>query len=272
MVSARSRCVFAVAVILGPLVMQASANGTSPHPQVAGSFSNTTPEKNQKVTATACWSNTSVGEVVELDAGLGTKLKWRPIQRFRVTTPSGCHAWNVSTGTYGLHQFIVRTYAKKKVVAKGRISHFVTYGAVPVGTFFQSIFQCWGLGTVSNGTNVYPEGCNFNTGNYSASSPNVTNFASKTTCRSITVNMLATDNFGGDTNSVGSEYFDLIQATSSPQILNFGDNQVITHTFTLDGSAANVETWGVGDSNNLYYNRISILSTGSADCSSPSGV
>jgi hypothetical protein len=85
--------------------------------------------------------------------------------------------------------------------------------------------------------------------------------------------MVATDYAAGDLQSSGTETLQLIQSATNPQTVSFGDNQVITQTFSLDGSQGNFQDWGTGDSNNSFnQNRIYFLTNGTADCSSVSGV
>lgn len=267
--------VFLQALILSGIVsvgVPGPASASSPAPHVSISVSSHTPERSQKFIGSACWSGAKMGEIIQLEVGVGTKLRWRPIQRSRVTTVSGCVSWKLSGGSFGPHQYVEQVLEAGRVIAKSRVAHIVTYGQISVNTFFQSVLGCTNTGTVSTVTNVYPYICSFRTGGYSASSQNVHNFQSKSTCRSLTVTVVGTDNSNGDPNSQGTETLQLIQSATNPQTVSFSDNQLVTETFTLDGSQGNFQDWSTGAQPFYAQNTIFFLAKGTADCSSISGV
>jgi hypothetical protein len=247
-------------------------------PAVVVTFSNSAPEQSTSISATVCWSRARSGEVVELDAATGLHHVWRVVGRYTTRTASGCEPWSLSSGAIGSHPFRSDVRLHNRVIVNGPAANLRTFGTIDAATFFSSEFGCTDSGTVSTGSHTYGYFCDMNTGYYLASGPNAWTFRHSTTCRSITLAMVATDDSHGDVSSFGTETLDVIQNSLDPQVVSFGDNQVQTSTFHLDGSAGQIEGWGLGDSNHesfsnyLWNNRVFFIANGStADCSSLSG-
>ena len=241
-------------------------------PKVTVTFSNSAPEQSTPISATVCWSQARRGEVIELDAAAGLHQVWRAIDRYTARTASGCKPWSLNSGGIGSHPFRADVRLRNRVIVNGPSARLQTFGPINAATFFSSEFGCSNGGTVSTGTHTYGYFCSMSVGTSSASSPNAWTFQHSTTCRSITLAMVATDDSGGDTSSSGTETVNLIQSSLDPQVVSFGDNQVQTSTFQLDGSTGQIEGWGLSDSNSNNFNAIFFIANGStADCSSLSG-
>jgi len=243
-----------------------------PVPIATLSSSSLAPETGANVQMTTCWHKSFGIANAKLEVTVGTLHVWKVTnQRIGIPT-SGCVSWNILAGPIGLNSYRIILTGHGVTTSISNVINLTTFGPISVATLINSEFgsyNCNGNGTVSNGTNIYPTFCRLYGG--SATSPNVTTFSQPTTCRSMTLSVMGTNNSSGNAADTNVDTFEVIQSSLNPQTFTFPANQVQTFTVNLDGSKGAIQTWsGTYDTFERFY---LLSSAGSmADCSSLSGV
>jgi len=243
-----------------------------PIPTVALTASSTAPETGSNVQMSTCWQKSFGTAAAKLEVAEGTTQAWHIINQRLDIAASGCVAWNIVAGTLGATSYRVVLIGSGVTNAVSGDVTLTVFGPISTATFFQSELGC-NSGTVSNGSFVYPEYC-AEFASADASSPSVSAFNKPTTCRSLTLSLMGTDQSSGDTSDTNVDTFEVIQASLAPQTFAFPANQVTSVTIQLDGSAASLQTWDSAPNNYNYAEYIYELQSPSstADCSTLSGV
>ena len=252
-----------------------AAAATTKAPAVVFSISNLNPEQNTTIAVKACFANVPKGDVVEVDRAAGTSLVYRAIARVIPKTPSSCAKWAVNSGPIGAHPF-------RAVLLKGAIPFLRTapktvrtFGRISGVTFFTSLqLHQNNSGTVSAGNHVFPMFDYWEVGYNRVGSPDSVTFASKTTCRSLTLAMVTTNSLNGDPTSQEVATMQLIQGSLDPESVTLTANTPTKKTFKLDGSIGQLQGWEVSaGQNTVGVGVVAFLSNQSwADCSSTTGV
>jgi hypothetical protein len=262
----------AAAVAMSCSGVALAAAATTKAPAVVFSISNLNPEQNTTITVKACFANVPKGDVVEVDRAAGTSLVYRAIARVIPKTPSSCAKWAVNSGPIGVHPF-------RAVLLKGATPYLRTapktvrtFGRISGATFFTSLqLNADNSGTVSAGGHVFPMFDDWGVGNGRVDNPVSETFASKTTCRSLTLAMVTTNSLSGDPTSQEVVTMQLIQGSLDPESVTLTANNPTKKTFKLDGSIGQLQGWRVSSNENYGY--VTFLSNQSwADCSSTTGV
>jgi hypothetical protein len=236
--------------------------------RVTERLSNANPSTSTTIHATACWTNARRGEVVELDVQSSATLSWKAVAHATIHAANGCETWARTSGALGKYPYRTDVRRGRSIVGMSSVSLERTFGTISAASFFKGEFGCQGGGTVSTGSQTYDYFCSLSAGPKSQS--DYVTFPLATTCRSLTLSMVATGNAKGnpaDTSTVVVE----IQQDNNTQPAIFTDNELETFTYHLDGHAAALNIWdspGNSDGDAAYF----LTSGSSAICSSSTGV
>jgi len=88
----------------------------------------------------------------------------------------------------------------------------------------------------------------------------------ETSCRSMTVGLVASTDPTGENSSPGSATLEVEQSTLNAQTFTFPDNELTTETIQLDGSQLQFEYTDTNKWSVLYF-----INQGTADCDTPTG-
>jgi hypothetical protein len=237
-------------------------------PKATERLSNANPSAATTIHVTSCWTNAQRGDVVELDVQSSSTLSWKTVTHATIDATKGCEVWSRTAGAIGRYPYRTDVRHGRSVLAVSSVTLERTYGTISAEAFFKGEFGCQGGGTVSTGTQTYNYFCSLSAGP-KAQSDYVT-FPLATTCRSLTLSMVATGNAKGnpaDNSTVVVE----IQQDNNTQPAIFADNVLENFTYHLDGHAAALNIWdspGNSDGDVTYF----LTSGSSAICSSSTGV
>jgi hypothetical protein len=267
--AAWGRCVTTVVMVVGPVLgVLTHAAGASAPPSVSVITSNVSPELNSLVRYTECWSRAHRSDLLSMDQ-LETSINrqrrtsvtsWVARANYGIRYSTGCHVWFLPTSQIGPHQYRGYIHRGTSVLAASRILTEVTYGPIS-GTQYLvhvALDRNVGLSEVSNGVELF---------NYfavwpgSPSTPFALTIPERSTCRSLTLLFLSTDDVYGDVDSKGKSTVILQQGSFSPQSFTFHDNALASKRFVLDGAPGKF-TFTNTNSSNLYL----LVPNSSADC------
>ena len=218
----------------------------------------------------ACWSAAPRGAVGEVQSvGVGG-VDWSVRARRALGHPAGCTTMAVVTGSLGAYDLRFAVLARGHLAALSPLRVLHVYGTINAAALLYAEFGCGGSTmTVSDGVHSFSADCRLSAGR-GASQPSVAQFRHPTTCRSMTLSLLGTDNPPGDLGDQSVDTLSVLQSNLPVASSTFDANRVTTVTIALDGSAATIDT-----SNNQgdFSESIYVLATGStAQCWTPMGV
>ncbi|MGC8499467.1 MAG: hypothetical protein ACP5OV_08260 [Acidimicrobiales bacterium] len=219
--------------------------------------------------ATVCWSNSparALGEVETVGSG---GLSWAVTSRFALREASGCEGLHLRAGVLGRWGLRAVVVARGRTVAVSGARSLLDYGTVSADAFWYAEFGCGDSTlTVSNGQHSFSAFCQLSAGR-GASQPSSAQFRMATTCRSMTLTYLGTDNPPGDIGDTSVDTLSVLQSRTPVQTSTFDANVVTTSTFALDGSPVTISTWNNrGDFSESIY----VIGAGSsAQCWTPTG-
>jgi hypothetical protein len=246
---------------------QASIAAAAPL-KVTERLSNANPSTSSTLRVTVCWSNAKRGDVVELDEQSPSTLSWRAVDHATIHTGTGCDSWARTSGSIGKYLYRGDVHLGRSVLGMTPVVLERTYGTISAAAFFTAEWGCQGGGSVSTGTQSYAYFCSLNAGPEAQS--DYLTFSRPTTCRSLTLSMVAT----GDVNGNPADHSTMvveIQQDNLVQPALFVDNTLKSFTYHLDDHAAALNIWdspGNSDGDAAYF-----LTNGStASCSSRAGV
>lgn len=263
-----SKTIGVVMIVSSMLIVPTSLSFASSKPGLTVKLSNSDPSPSTTIQIKVCWSNAVSGDTVSLEEESTTSLSWRVVTKATISTSSGCKEWSRSTGKIGEFPYRGEVRQGSSVVAKSGVETDHTFGTISATTFFMSELGCQGGGTVSTGAQTYQYFCTLSAG--SKASSNYDAFLHPTTCRSLTLRMIATDNSKGsptDTSNVVVE----IQQSGQTQPAIFGANDIENFTYHLNGSAGALNVWasaGFTPGEAVYF----LTSGSTAVCASASGI
>jgi hypothetical protein len=259
----------ALAVLASMLALAVPAqSATVGKLKVTVRLSNANPSTSTTIHATACWTNAQRGDVVELDVQSPSTLLWKVVDHAPVSAAKGCEVWARTSGTIGKYPYRSDIRHGRSVVGLSPVSLERTFGTISAESFFKGEFGCQGGGMVSTGSQSYSYFCSLSAGPKSQS--DFITFPLATTCRSLTLSMVATGNVKGnpaDNSTVVVE----IQQDNNTQPAIFADNVLENFTYHLDSHAAALNIWdspGNSDGDAAYF----LTSGSTAICSSSTGV
>jgi hypothetical protein len=236
--------------------------------KVTEHLSNASPLTSTTIHVSACWSNALRGDAIELDVQSASSLLWKAVAHATIGAPKGCETWTRPTGAIGKYPYRADVRQGRTVVAVSSISLERTFGTISGAAFFKGEFGCQSSGTVSTGTQTYNYFCSLSAGPEAAS--DYVAFPMPTTCRSLTLRMVATGDPQGNPADKSTMVVE-IQQDNMTQPALFVDNALETFTYHLDSHAAALNIWdspGNSDVAVAYF-----LTPGStAICSSSTGV
>jgi hypothetical protein len=265
----KRNALFLVITLLISLVFampaQSAINGLL---KVTERLSNASPASSTTIHISVCWVNAQRGDVVELDEQSSSTLLWKAVSHEVVTTARGCEALMRLSGPIGRYPYRAEVLHGKSVLGASSVTVERTFGTISAASFFGGEFGCQGGGTVSTGVETYNYFCSLRAGSKSQS--DYVAFPRPTTCRSLTLSMIAT----GDVNGNPADHSTMvveIQQDNTVQSAIFTDNELENFTYHLSSHAAALNIWdspGNSDGDSAFF-----LSNGStAICSSRTGV
>ncbi|MGB8197222.1 MAG: hypothetical protein WCF25_09485 [Acidimicrobiales bacterium] len=267
-VSTRITVALVMATVAALLAFAVPAQSAVARAKVTERLSYVNPATSTTIHITACWTNALRGDDIELDVQSTSTLLWRAVTHATISGPKGCITWARATGTIGKYPYRVDVRQGKSAVAVSSISLERTFGTISGAAFFKGEFGCQSSGTVSTGTQTYNYFCSLSAGPEAAS--DYLTFPMPTTCRSLTLRMVATGNPQGNPADKSTMVVE-IQQDNMTQPALFVDNVLETFTYHLDSHAAALNIWdspGNSDGDVAYF-----LTPGStAICSSTTGV
>jgi hypothetical protein len=265
----RSTMPLALAVLASILAFAVPAqSATAGKLKVTERLSNANPSTSTTIHATACWTNAQRGDVVELDVQSPSTLLWKVVAHAPVTTVKGCDVWARTSGAIGKYPYRADVRHGRAVEGMSPVSLERTFGTISAESFFKGEFGCQGGGTVSTGSQTYNYFCSLSAGPKSQS--DFITFPLATTCRSLTLSMVATGNAKGDPADSSTVVVE-IQQDNNTQPAIFTDNVLENFTYHLDSHAAALNIWdspGNSDGDAAYF----LTSGSTAICSSRTGV
>jgi hypothetical protein len=258
-----------MALLMTSLVFTVPAqSAVAPRLKITERLSNASPSTSTTIHATACWFNAQRGDTVELDEQSPSTLLWKTVTHATISTIKGCKVWARPSGAIGQYPYRTEIRHGRSVLIASPSILERTFGTVTGATFFKSEFGCQGGGTVSTGAQTYNYFCMLSAGPQSQSD-DVT-FPLATTCRSLTLNMVATGDAKGNPADKSTVVVE-IQQDGDVQSAIFTDNQLEKFTYKLDSHSAALNIWdnpGNSDGDAAYF----LTNGSSAICSTPTGV
>lgn len=259
----------ASAILLSSLVFALPAQSAVSGPiKVTERLSNAGPMTSTTIHVTVCWVGAPRGDSVELDEQSSSSLLWKTVAHETTSSVKGCAVWTRSSGAIGQYPYRGEVRRGKTVVGTSSVMLERTYGTISAAAFFIGEFGCQDSGSVSTGTQTYNYFCSLSAGP-KAQSDYIT-FPRATTCRSLTLSMVATGNPSGNPSDHSTMVVE-IQQDNNVQPAIFTDNQLKSFTYHLNSHAAALNIWdspGNSDGDDAYF-----LADGStAVCSSRTGV
>ena len=259
----RAVFLFSLASAISLLATPPSSAIAITHPAATAltvTFTPGAPEQNVKFTTKVCFAHAARGWKALLQESEGSAKVWRTISQFVLGSAAGCKTILMSAGGRGVKPFRARLLDGTRVRVQTPVKDLLVYGHVPASTFMSTLFNCSDTGTVDNGSHNYPYVCTFGAGTAQQAT-------GRDTCRSLTMNLVSTDNANGDPSSSGTSTGEIDQATLNPQSTSFGDNAVTSWRVNLDKSIVELKY-----NNTSYYSQLYILQAGTwADCLSATG-
>jgi len=259
----------AVTLLIASLVFavpaQSAVNGAL---KVTERLSNASPSTSTTIHLSVCWANAQRGDVVELDEQSSSTLLWKAENHAVITATKGCKVWPRTSGAIGQYPYRAEVRHGKSVLGTSPVSLERTFGTISGASFFVGEFGCEGGGTVSTGSQTYGYFCSLSAGPKAQS--DYLTFPRPTTCRSLTLSMIAT----GDANGNPADHSTMvveIQQDNTVQAAIFTDNELEKFTYHFSSHAAALNIWdspGNTDGDFAFF-----LTNGStAVCSSRTGV
>ncbi len=239
-------------------------------PTTSFDLSSTAASLNARVRVNLCWSNAPAKAAIALERQRAGASAWAVVIRRAITREAGCVATSTSVDAMGHFLYRTQVVIGRRALRTSAVRSLYAYGTISANSLFFAQFGCGSsTATVSDGVNSYQYFCQLSAGRTSTQ-PSEAVFKANTSCRSLTLRLLGTDNAPGDIGDTSIDSLNLTQSTLSPHPVSFNANTVTTATFALDGSPATLQTWNNrGDFNESVY----VLSTGSsASCWTPTGV
>jgi hypothetical protein len=231
-------------------------------------LSNTNPGTSTTIQVKACWSNAASGDTVNLDEESTSTLSWVAVAKHEISASHGCKVWSRPSGTIGEYPYRAQLRQGHSVLDTSKTRTDRTFGTISAMAFFISEFGCQGGGTVSTGTQSYNYFCTLSAGPKASSNFNM--FLHPTTCRSLTLRMIGTDDSKGSPSDTSNLVVEVIQS-GSPQPAIFGANDIDTFTYHLNGTMSALNVWATPG--NVPGEAVYFLTQGStAVCSTATGV
>lgn len=224
-------------------------------------FSNRMVEVNQRVDAQLCASNGAKGDVVSYQEAFGTHRRWKAIFQRRMSTSNQCFQYGFAEKSLGQYQFRLELLSRGKKIALTGLKRLDVFGPIPLLQLQNSVgFGCGGgSNAVSSGGHLYQSFCNYQSSN-SFSSGSYRS-GSRSSCRSMTLSLIATDDTSGVSPNAGTATLQIQQSTLNPQNFTFADDTLTAEKIQLDGSQFQLDFSDTNTNANLY-----VVSTGTADC------
>jgi hypothetical protein len=250
-----------VAASAAPLTVAASA--TAVHRVTASiSLSSSKVEMRTPLTISACVAKVPTGSKAVLQEAEGTGHVWHTVYTEAVPRGRTCFTDAVQLTSYGQVPFRVAVVTGKSLDSGTANSAVTVYGPVPLAIFFQNVAGWDNTGSVVTPGHTYA----YLVGIFDSSGGRAYNTQATTTCRSVTLTMVMSNN-SINYSDIGNTTLSIQQNSLNEQTTPaFPDEQPFTYTFNLDGS---ISSWLYEDDgtnpNGLYF------LSGTADCSSPSG-
>jgi hypothetical protein len=244
---------------------QSAANGPI---KVSERLSNTGPTTSTTIHITVCWVNAPRGDSVELDEQSSSSLLWKAVSHATVSSAKGCVVWARTSGAIGQYPYRAEVRHAKSVVGTSSVTLERTFGTISGASFFVGEFGCQGGGSVSTGTQTYNYFCSLSAGPKAQS--DFISFPRATTCRSLTLSMVATGDASGNPADHSTMVVE-IQQDNTVQSAIFTDNELENFTYHLSSHAAALNIWdspGNSDGDSTYF----LTNGSSAVCSSRTGV
>jgi hypothetical protein len=259
----------ALALLTSSLLFAAPAQSAVAGPlKVVERLSSTDPTTSTTIHITACWVNAQRGDTIELDEQSSSTLTWKAVTHKTIGIAKGCTVWARTSGAIGNYPYRVEVRHGRSILKVSPATLERTFGAVSAASFFVAEFGCQGSGTVSTGAKSYSYFCSLNAGPQSQS--DLVTFPRASTCRSLTLSMVATGNAAGNPADHATMVVE-IQQDNAVQSAIFADNELENFTYHLDSHTAALNIWdnqANSDGDAVYF-----LTTGStAICSSRTGV
>ncbi len=229
-------------------------------------FSNRMVEVNQSLTANLCASSAAKGDVLSYQEAFGTHRRWKAIFQRKLTAANQCVQYGFAERSLGQYQFRLELVARGKKLALTGLKRLDVFGPISILQFQNSVgFGCGGgSNAVSSGGHLYQSFCNysssgsFNSGSYRS--------GSRSSCRSMTLSLIATDDPSGVSPTPGTATLQIQQSTLNPQNFTFADDTLTAENIQLDGSQFQLNFSDTNTNANLY-----VVSTGTADCYTVTG-
>jgi hypothetical protein len=269
--SAMRRTTIPIALVLlaATLVLSTPTHSyASSKPKVTVKLSTSSPGIAKAIQIKVCWSDAARGDTVNLDEESTASLSWVVVSKEEVSTSSGCKVWSRSSGKIGEYPYRAAVRQGHSTLDTSAIETDRTFGTISAMAFFSSEFGCQGGGTVTAGTEAYQYFCELSAGPQATSDYN--SFLHPTTCRSLSLRMIATDNPKGSPSDTSNLVVEVVQGGSTQPAI-FGANDIENFTYHLSGAVSALNVWATPG--NVPGEAVYFLAPGStAVCSSASGI
>jgi hypothetical protein len=236
--------------------------------KVTVKLSNASPGTSTPIQIKVCWSGAPSGDTVILDEESTASLLWAVVASAKIPSTSGCRVWHRSSGKIGNYPYRAEVRLGHSVLDTSATETERTFGTISAMTFFTSVIGCQGGGSVTSGGQSYSYFCTLSAAPESSSNAN--SFLHRTSCRSLTLRMTATDNPAGSASDASNDVVE-VQQSGLVQPAIFGSNEIENFTYHLNGTVSVLNVWaspGFSTGESVYF-----LDTGStAVCSTATGI
>jgi len=255
----RFRLIAPMTVILAATLIPA-VNASASVPLASFTFSSRSLEISQSVTANLCASRGSRGDVLSYQEAFGTHRRWSAIYQKKLTRSTQCFSYTYAEKSQGQYQFRLELVSNGRKLSLSGLKRLDVFGPISILQFRNSVgFNCDGSSPVSSGGHLYQTFCSFQAGNSYRS-------GARSSCRSMTLSLIATDDTSGANPGGGTATLQIQQSTLNAQNLVFADDTLTAETIQLDGSQFQLN---FSDTNGNAY--LYLVSTGTADCYTVTG-
>ena len=225
--------------------------------------------------ATICWAAAPAGAVLQLDEVRGYGKHPNVIFNTKVSASTTCQDFELGPSPMGIHHYFAKLFAGFDEIARSNGAFIITYRHLAGAGVFAKLgltsqyFGCTTYGTpstVTDGSNTYPSFCSFHLTPTASKATALSPY--NTTCRAITLDVLANPTSTGGSSSGGVTVSVIQGGFSKPQTFTVPNNQVTSERLLLNGTRPGIVVSSTTKATDSLY----VLSAGtSMSCYTGSG-
>ena len=225
--------------------------------------------------ATICWTGAPAGAVLQLDGSRGYGKHPNIIFNTKLSVSTTCQNFELGPSPMGIHHYFAKLFSGFNEIARSNATFIITYRHLAGAGVFAKLgltspfFGCTTYGTpstVTDGSNTYPSFCSFHLTPTASKATALSPY--NTTCRAITLEVLANPTPNGGPSTGGVTVSVIQGGFSNPQTFTVPNNQVTSERLVLNGTRPGIVVSSTTKATDSLY----VLSAGtSMSCWTGSG-